>query len=273
MQTSFTDENTVTIVCKAGKNDDPHHGHLDCGQFIVNYKDNNFISEPAKAEYDLYYFAKERWDYVQASSAGHNVVSVNGEHQIPAKVKDQPWKENIGTDIDEFYTSEEQDYVVMKNLEQAYPGREMKSWERKIVLQKPFVTVVIDKIGSEKNAEIRSRIHPGGSLDMKEQYYTITSEKGDVMAVVPFSNQQITMQKHRHASLRTHEFSRFQWIPYVDTYAEAETSQTIIGYLIFPFSGEAETGQIIQSVNLQKNRGNDVTLSYAYEGVDYKIPF
>jgi hypothetical protein len=273
MQSSFTDDNTVTIVCKAGENDDPHHGHLDCGQFIVNYKGENFISEPARAEYDLYYFAKERWDYVQASSEGHNVVFVNGEKQIPAKIKDQPWREVIGTNIDEFYTSERQDYVVMKNLENAYPGKEMKSWQRKIVLEKPLLSVVIDKVGSEKNAEIRSRIHPGGTVEMHEHFYTITSDDGDVMAVVPFSDQKITMENRRHASLRTHVDSRFQWIPYVDTYTKTKNRQTIMGYLVFPFTSEKETDETIHSINLQPGSGEGFSLTFNFKSEQYNIPF
>lgn len=273
MQSSFTDPNTVKIVCKAGENDDPHHGHLDCGQFIVNYKGENFISEPAKAEYDLFYFAKERWDYVQASSAGHNVVFVNGEQQIPAKIKDEPWRENTGTNIDEFYTSDKMDYVVMNHLENAYPGIEMKSWKRKIVLEKPVLSAVIDRIESDRNAEIRSRIHPGGEVELFEKYYTITSAQGDVMAVVPFSDQEISMEERRHASLRTLIESRFKWIPYVDTYTKTDVNHTIMGYLVFPYQDDKETNIVQQSVNLQLGADDVVELSFIFAGESYQVPF
>ncbi|MDF1573151.1 MAG: heparinase II/III family protein [Bacteroidales bacterium] len=273
MQSSFTDPNTVRVVCKAGENDDPHHGHLDCGQFIINYKGENFISEPARAEYDLFYFAKERWDYVQASSEGHNVVFVNGEQQIPAKIKDEPWRESTGTNIDEFYTSDKTDYVVMNHLEKAYPGIEMKSWKRKIVLEKPVLSIVIDRIESEKNAEIRSRIHPGGEVELFEKYYTITSAQGDVMTVVPFSDQEISMEARRHASLRTHVESLCKWIPYVDTYTKTKNNHTIMGYLVFPFNGVEETDVVLHSLRLQQGPDEALQVSFSFNGGQHLIAF
>jgi hypothetical protein len=272
MQSSFTNENSVSIVCKAGKNDDPHHGHLDCGHFIINYKGENFIRDHGSASYDDYFFSAERWDYIEASSEGHNVVFVNGEKQIPAKLKDQPWKDNIGTDIDEFHTSDKQDYVVMNNLENAYPGREMKSWNRKIVLEKPSLTVIIDRIGSEKNADIRSRIHPGGTVKIHEKYYTISSDKG-IMAVIPFGDTQIGLETGRHGSLSANERSTVEWIPYVDSYVKAINEQTYMGYLIFPFTSLKETEDIIQSINLKELDRESLRVSFSFNSEKYEIPF
>ncbi len=136
LRSNFDDLSTVTIACKAGYNDDPHHGHLDCGQFILTWHDVPFIRDIGRMGYDEYYFNQDRWDYPFASSIGHNVIMVNGERQIPAKLKDQPWQEGIGGNILDFRTSNKQDYVLMDPTH-AYPNKELKKWRRSIVLQKP----------------------------------------------------------------------------------------------------------------------------------------
>lgn len=272
MQSSFTDENSLTIVCKAGMNGDPHHGHLDCGHFIINYLGENFIRDPGSASYDDFYFSAERWDYIEASSEGHNVVFVNGEEQIPAKLKDKPWKKNIGTDIDDFYTSEKQNYVVMNNLENAYPGKEMKSWQRKIVLEKPSLAVVFDRIGSEKDAEIRSRLHPGGTMEIHKNYYTISSDKG-VMAVVSFAEPKVSMESGRHGSLSANERTSVEWIPYVDSYTKAKNELTFMGYLVFPFTSEEETENTIRSINLHQRDRETISLSFSFASEPYSISF
>jgi hypothetical protein len=273
MQSSFTSEQSMTIVCKAGKNDDPHHGHLDCGNFIISYMGNNFIRDHGSASYDDFYFSAERWDYPEASSKGHNVVFVNGEGQIPAKIKDEPWGEEPGTSIGAFFTSEKQDHVVMNHLENAYPREEMKSWQRKIVLEKPSIAVVIDKVGSDKHAEIRSRIHPGGTVTTHENYYTISSADEVKLAVVPFSDQPLEIETGRHGSLSANEKSTFEWIQYVDSYRKADQEQTIMGYLVFPFTSRQETDRVLKSVTLQQAAGDDDNLTFSFKGTQYNVPF
>ncbi|OGU34383.1 MAG: hypothetical protein A2068_01205, partial [Ignavibacteria bacterium GWB2_35_6b] len=143
LRSDFKDPNTVTIATKAGYNDDPHHGHLDIGHFIVTYQNTPFINESGRMGYDEFYFNEDRYDYPQATSEGHNVIIVNGEHQIVAKKKNTAWIEGIGGDILDFRTSEKQDYVLMDPTK-AYPGKELKKWRRSIVLEKPVITVVLD---------------------------------------------------------------------------------------------------------------------------------
>src|SRR6185369_8097067 len=85
--------NSVTIATKAGLNDDPHHGHLDVGTFNLTWQGLTFVGEVPREPYDENYFGAERWDYLEARTAGHNVVMVNGEEQTCAKLKDEPWRE------------------------------------------------------------------------------------------------------------------------------------------------------------------------------------
>ncbi len=86
MRSDFKKPANVVVAGKAGMNDDPHHGHLDIGHFVVYWQNEYFIQDKGKeGGYDEKYFDDARWDYPQASSEGHNVVFVNGEKQIPGK--------------------------------------------------------------------------------------------------------------------------------------------------------------------------------------------
>ena len=152
----FRSEN-ITIVCKAGMNDDPHHGHLDCGTFSLSWMGQYFIGEMKRSGYDEEYFGEMRWEYPQASSKGHNLVLVNNEEQVHAKYKDQPWKEGIGGEILDFQSNETFDYVKM-NPTNAYPGKELKQWNRWIILDNENIfAIVFDKVNCAKDANIEVR--------------------------------------------------------------------------------------------------------------------
>ncbi|MEO1452117.1 MAG: heparinase II/III family protein, partial [Bacteroidota bacterium] len=96
MRSDFSDPDKVTVAGKAGKNDDPHHGHLDIGHFILFWKGIDYLKDSGRPYYDEVYFDETRWQYPQASSAGHNVITVNGEEQISGKRKDKPFDFEIG---------------------------------------------------------------------------------------------------------------------------------------------------------------------------------
>lgn len=157
---------SVTIATKAGLNDDPHHGHLDCGTFNLTWQNLTFIGEVPRTSYDEKFFGALRWDYLQARTAGHNVVMVNGEEQICAKLKDQPWREGIGGHITHF-ASEAAFACVAMDPTRAYPGKELKAWRRWIVLDKEHnTTVVLDRVRCAVGAEIEVRFHPGVEFDV-----------------------------------------------------------------------------------------------------------
>jgi hypothetical protein len=151
----------VTIATKAGMNNDPHHGHLDCGTFNLTWQGITFIGEVPRTPYDEKYFGAMRWDYLEARTAGHNCVMVNGEEQAEAKLKDQPWREGIGGHIT-FYASEPAWAGVAMDPTRAYPGKELQGWNRWIALDKEHnVVVVLDKVRAAIGASIEVRFHPG----------------------------------------------------------------------------------------------------------------
>ncbi|MCK4827732.1 heparinase II/III family protein, partial [bacterium] len=158
MRSNFIDPEKVVVTAKCGMNDDPHHGHLDAGHFSLYWRGEEFICDHGSAGYDKKYFDKERWDYSLASSIGHNVVHVNGEKQSHCKYKDRPWRNDVGGKIIEFRTNNIRDYALMDPTN-AYPKIELKSWRRHIILEKPFITIVLDEVECAKDVEIEVRFH------------------------------------------------------------------------------------------------------------------
>ena len=157
---------SVTVATKAGMHDDPHHGHLDAGSFNITWQNLTFIGEPPRTPYDEKFFGAMRWDYLQARSQGHNVIMVNGEEQIVAKLKDQPWREGVGGKITQFGSEPAYAFVGMDNTK-AYPGKELKGWQRWIVLDKETnVTVVMDRVKASVGSEIEARFHPGVEFEV-----------------------------------------------------------------------------------------------------------
>ena len=267
MRTDFTDPENVTVACKAGYHDDPHHGHLDCGNFIVQWRDREFISEAGLRGYDLIYFSEKRWDSPQASSIGHNVVFVNGELQIPAKLKDRPWRENIGGDILEFRAEDERDYVLM-DPSGAYPGEELKDWRRHITYEKPLITVVLDEIGAEPGSEIRVRFHTKCGMEFGDGYSLLKDNAG-TMALIPVTAEKYAFEENRHAFQRVREGTDFAWIPYFDTVITARNERTVLGSIILPVADEGEAARICDSVSRKGNGRDSLEIAFSYGGKRY----
>lgn len=167
------DANSMTIATKAGMNNDPHHGHLDCGTFNLTWQNLNFIGEVPRTPYDEKYFGAMRWGYLEARTAGHNCVLVNGEEQICAKLKDQPWRENIGGHIT-FYASEPGWAAVAMDPTHAYPDKELHGWNRWLYLDKDTnIVVVVDKVRCAPGANIEVRFHPGVEMELRKDHVVL----------------------------------------------------------------------------------------------------
>ena len=48
MRSDFSSTDKVVVAGKAGKNDDPHHGHLDIGHFVVYWNKEYYIRDLGK---------------------------------------------------------------------------------------------------------------------------------------------------------------------------------------------------------------------------------
>ena len=273
MGSSFINEpEKVIVACRAGMNDDPHHGHLDCGQFVLNWRGQAFIKDYFDwIVYDEKYFDKERFDNIIVSSVGHNVVLVNGEVQLCAKYKDQPWQEGLGGKVLTFRTSDKRDYTLMDPTN-AYPKKELKSWRRNIILEKPVITVLLDEVKSKIGAEIETRFHPGCETDIKENFVLLRGRNG-LMALIPFIDIDFNIRSERHAFLPIKKNVNFQWIPYFGTVVKAKKENTIIATIILPVQDQYDAQKIVNSVKSTMDSSGNLSLSFIKDDTVYAYNF
>jgi hypothetical protein len=287
MRSDFLDPSTVTIACKAGYNDDPHHGHLDCGQFILTWYGVSFIRDLGTGAYDEIYFNEDRWLYPQVTSAGHNLIFVNGEQQMSAKQKDQPWKEGIGGKVLDFRTSEKQDYVLMDPTH-AYPGKELKKWRRNIILEKPVVTVILDEVGSAPGAKIDARFFPGGGsgarnarstqapgveYEVSSDHVLLTSQRHSLVLIPLVLDNSFKIVEDVLPSLPVTEDAVLSWIPYFETVTTAKSNTSIIATLVLPVTDQKEAEEIVKTAKLVQSNPNELEVSIIGTSGAYKWVF
>ncbi|NQU54893.1 MAG: heparinase II/III family protein [Bacteroidetes bacterium] len=260
MRSDFKNPENVLVAGKAGMNDDPHHGHLDIGHFVVHWQNEYFIRDIGKdGGYDEKYFDDLRWDYPQASSIGHNVVFVNGEKQISAKMRKQEWIPGVGGDVEEFRTSQKLDYVRM-NPTKAYPNKELKEWKRHIILEKPEITIALDEIKAEKGSSLVVRFHPGVDFEVEKDFVFLEGEKGK-MAVIPIA-EDFSIKTGKHACHFINATNDFFWVPYFDVEVSSTKEKTNIATVILPVNSIEEAKQIVASRKLNTDNSGNITVSF-----------
>ncbi|MBN1950966.1 MAG: heparinase II/III family protein, partial [Bacteroidales bacterium] len=271
MRSDFKSPEKVLVAGKAGMNDDPHHGHLDIGHFVVHWQNEYFIRDLGSRGYDEKYFDDMRWDYPHASSIGHNVVFVNGERQISGKMRKQPWNYDVGGDVEEFRTSDKMDYVRM-NPAKAYPNKELKGWKRHILLEKPGITVVVDEIEAEPGSAIEVRFHPGVDFKVQDDLAMLEGQHGK-MALIPLAKEAFKIQPGRHACQYINATQPFFWEGYFDTELRSKESRTIVATLIIPVENSAEADQIAGTKALTLDGAGNVSVSFSRKGKEYSFNF
>jgi hypothetical protein len=271
MRSDFKSPEKVLVAGKAGMNDDPHHGHLDIGHFVVHWQEEYFIRDLGSRGYDEKYFDDMRWDYPHASSIGHNVVFVNGERQISGKMRKQPWNYDVGGDVEEFRSSDKQDYVRM-NPTKAYPNKELKKWKRHVVLEKPEIVVVVDEIDAEPGSAIEVRFHPGVEFKVQDDLAMLEGQHGK-MALIPLAEGALKIQPGRHACQYINATQPFFWEGYFDTEIKSKGNRTIVATLIIPVENSGEAGQIAGTKALTQDGAGNVTVSFSRKGKEYSFNF
>ena len=272
MRNDFTDPEKVLVAGKAGKNDDPHHGHLDIGHFVVYWQNEYFIRDIGKdGGYDEKYFDDMRFDYPQASSIGHNVVFVNGEKQLSGKLRKQPWNFEVGGKVEIFKTSESQDYVKMDPTK-AYPNLELKEWKRHVVLEKPEITLVLDEITAQPGSDLEIRFHPGVEYLVQEDLVILKGNQGK-MALIPLSNEDITIQPDRHACHFINATNTFFWVDYFDTEVKSRSSHTNVATIILPIENVSEAQEISASKSMTEAANGNLTISFSKNRKKHSFEF
>jgi len=271
MRSDFSDPEKVTVICKAGRNDDTHHGHLDVGQFMVYWRSVDYICDHGAAVYDEKYFDEGKYNTPQAFSSGHNVIFVNGEQQISGSRYHKPIDESIGGEVLEFRPGKDRDYTLMDATD-AYPKKELKKWRRHIILEKPVITVIVDEIESEKGAEIEARFHSKCRQTVKDGFTLIEGEKG-TMALIPIIDGDFTFRPSRHAYQALQKQANFQWIPYNGTVVHARENRTVIAHIILPVDDESKAQKIVKSAQRTMDRFGNITLSFQKDGKTFSYRY
>jgi len=291
MRSDFSDPATVTIACKAGYNDDPHHGHLDCGQFILTWQNVPFIRDLGRMEYDEIYFNEERWVYPYASSEGHNLIFVNGEQQIPAKLKNQSWKEGIGGEILKFESGAKRDYVLMDPT-RAYPGKELKKWRRSIVLDKPVTTLILDEVEAAPGSRIEARFFPavaatharpirearapltsGVDYVVYRDYVLLTSQR-HAMALIPLVlDNNFKIVEDKVAVVPVMEDARLNWIPYLETVTKAKTQWSVIVTILIPVLDQKDAESVVKTAKIAQINPKQIEIAVSRDGQQFKWIF
>jgi hypothetical protein len=264
MRSEFLNPDKVVVAGKAGMNNDPHHGHLDIGQFVISWRNQYYISELGKMFYDEQYFDDGRWEYPFASSIGHNVVFVNGELQIPGKMRRKPWNYNVGGKVLDFKTSEKRDYVLMDPTN-AYPQKELKGWRRHVVLEKPEITVIMDEVKSAVGAEIEARFHSECTVSVKSKYALLKGEKG-IMALIPIVDLGFSIREGKHPIQPVNAEVKFKWAPYLGTIVTAQKENTFIGSVILPVEDDNEALAVTNSIQSSIDKTGNISVSFSKRG-------
>lgn len=271
MRSDFKDPNKVLVAGKAGLNDDPHHGHLDVGHFVVYWKGEYFIQDLGRRGYDEKYFDDARFDYPEASSVGHNVLFVNGEKQLSGKLRKQAYNFDIGGELLEFNSTENRDYVIMDPTN-AYPKKELKKWRRHVLLDKPEITVVLDEVNAESGSDIQIRFHPGVDYTIKENFVLLEGKEGK-MALIPLIDQDFKIKSGRHASQFVHGTKSFDWLDYFETVVKSKQDNNVFASIILPVSNSEEASLIASSKKTSKSTSGNIIISFSKSGKDYSFEF
>ena len=269
LRSDFENMDKVVIAGKAGLNDDPHHGHLDIGHFILHWQGQNFIKDAGKVYYDEKFFDEVRWGYPQANSEGHNVIFVNGEGQIPGKHRGEPFDYSIGGKVLKFQTNEQQDYVLM-NPSNAYQKKELKNWRRHIILTKPNLTLIVDEIeGNQPDSDIEVRFHSETTVTQQDKSLLLKGKQGK-MLLLPLSKNKLQLKTGKHAYKPVHATREFEWIPYFGVHTQAK--KTVIATLIAPVETDQEIVALKSSATINSGE-NQLTIELKYKNKTHQFSF
>ena len=270
MRSSFTDTETVTLYCKAGRHTDPHHGHLDCGDWGVHWRGESYIRGIGNIPYDEKCFDDARWTYPQAGSQGQNVIFVNGEKQIPGKWRGKPMDESIGGDVLEYRYGDDQEYVLM-DCSNAYPKKELKKWRRHFTFDKPLITVLLDEVESAAGAHIESRIHHIGEVEVPEDHaYLLLNGKNGTLAVIAVADVPHKYVPGYHSYKPEKLNAKLKQIPYVDIESEASGSESLLSTIVLPVKDAAEARTVSESVERTVGTDGSLMLSFRSNGLKHE---
>ena len=272
MRKDFGQEMQVAVKCAPA--DDPHHGHLDAGSFILTWHDDVIVGEVEQRFYDQFFFNDVRFDYLYVRSLGHNVVHVNGEEQFIAKRKDQPRLEGVGGKIDCFETSPGYDYTVM-DATKAYPGEHLKKWKRTIALDKENdIVLVLDRIACTKGDKIDVLFHPVAAVTVNGDGKTagfVGKTHQTRMEMQPLVNTPFQLTNQMQYTVRVVKDDPLQAIPCLFLTLHAPSAETVVGTAFYPDELKESRFTLDESGKTPVIRYTAKGKTYAYEFAENEV--
>jgi hypothetical protein len=199
------------------------------------------------------------------------VVFVNGELQVPGKLRGKPWDDTVGGQIVEFRPGDVRDYVLMEPAN-AYPGKELKGWRRHITLEKPVVTVILDEIQSDKGAEIETRFFSACRQTPRGKYLLLEGERG-TMALIHLPGQEFSLRPGKLVNLPVKKDAELKTVPYVGVVLMAKRERTVMATVLVPVCDDREAAGIAQTAKIKLDGAGNLTLSFIKNGKEYAYTF
>ena len=224
----------MQVATKAGKADDPHHGHLDIGTVNLTWQGESVVGEFQQGAYDLFVFNDVRWDYLHVQSHGHNVVMVDDIEQVIQKRKDQPWNTSYEGTIHLFESNPQIAYTMMDNTN-AYPeNSSMKLWRRWIILDKETnIVIILDKVGAPLGAKINVLYHPNVPMSITDNVVSLNGAISK-MEMRALFNGDYTLRNGHQLHYQIVQNNHTHWIPYFCTQVIAPKEVNYIGSVFYP---------------------------------------
>ncbi len=270
MRSDFSDTDSFCIAAKCGMNDDPHHGHLDCGHLSLYWRGCEFLSDNGSAGYDKAYFDEARWDYPLATTGGHNCVMVNGEAQEICKRKNTAWDMRYGGEIVEFRPGRDLDYILMDPTK-AYPGNELHHWHRHIVLDKPDLAFILDEVSAAPDAEIEVRFHSAAQQECRDSF-VLLDNNGDQMVFCALASDLFAVREGRHTVLMAQRNAKMREVPYFGVVSDKGLKNRLFAAIVTPVKSLEQAEQISASLNLALS-GDAVTVECSIGGEQREYSF
>jgi hypothetical protein len=165
------------------------------------------------------------------------------------------------------------------DLSGAYPGKELKKWQRHLILSKPATTVVLDDITAEKGDDINIRFHSDCRIEPAGKITLLAGQSG-VMALIPVIESPWKFATGEH-NLNPKYPNWDDWYapfedlmrPYLDVKIAARQDRTIAATIIIAVDDLRQAQMTAASASLSKISDGGFRLIFDCDGKSSEFIF
>ena len=195
-RSSWDPQSVASVVCgKAGIEN--HHQHHDAGQVTIGgYGERLIVDLGSPSEYPADFFGPKRYEYYNASSRGHNLISLDGEEMtdLSGKYLDSSFGDHGG-------------YWCI-DLTNCYPGTETVT--RTVIHHYPSVVAVYDDVDVGESREVELRWHTVNepTLEGAGGFVVSKGEAAVTGLVINMSGSKLEMDRGNHEYIPPYDTGR-----------------------------------------------------------------